>query len=80
MIFVTVDNDSDRLRRLSGGIFEKYPGNVVCEFTDPMLSVKYICNNEVDIVLAREEMCPVAGTVLKKVVHRHKPELPVILF
>jgi len=80
MVFVTVDNDSDRLRELSGRIFQKYPGTVVYEFTDPMLSVKYICNNRVDIVVAREKMRPVDGTLLIDVVHRHKPELPVILF
>ena len=79
MLFVTVDNDSDRLRELSGRIFKKYPGNVVYEFTDPMLSVKYICNNQVDVVVAKEKMRPVDGTVLIDVVHRHKPELPVIL-
>lgn len=80
MVYVAVDNNSDRLRRLSDRILKKSSGNIVYEFTDPMLSVKYICNNNVDMVLAREKMRPVDGNILMKVIHRHKPELPVVLF
>lgn len=79
MIFVTVDNDSGSLRELSGRIFKKYPGSVVYEFTDPMMSVKYICNHDVDMVLAKEKMRPVNGTKFTDVVRVHKPTLPIII-
>lgn len=79
MVFVTVDNDEDRLRGTSKMLFETYPGSVVYEFTDPMLSVKYACNHMVDAVYAKEKMRPVNGKTLTDVIHKHKPELSVIL-
>lgn len=80
MIFVTVDNDEGELRRLSDIIFGACPGSVVYEFMDAMLSVKYICNNHVDIVIAKKKMRPVDGATLKRVIQIHKSELPVCLF
>ena len=79
MVFVITDNDSDRLRELSNTICRTYPGCVIHEFVDPMLSAKYICNNHVDVVLAEEKMKPVDGAALRKVLNIHKPDLPVII-
>ncbi len=79
MVFVAVDNDENRLRGTSYMLFKTYPGSIVHEFTDPMLSVKYICNHAVDVVYAKEKMHPVNGKVLTEVLHKQKPELSVIL-
>lgn len=79
MVFVTVDNNLARLRKMSGMIFKIYPGSVVYEFIDPMLSAKYICNNPVDMVIARINMKPVDGGLLKSVIHKNKPEISVML-
>lgn len=79
MVFVTADNNSDRLRQLSYLICKVYPGSIIYEFTDPMLSAKYVCNNHVDVVLAEENMRPVDGETLRKVLITYKPDLPVIL-
>lgn len=79
MVFVIADNDSDRLRKLSNSVCRAYPGCVIHEFVDPMLSAKYVCNNHVDVVLAEENMRPVDGAELQRVLNTHKPDLPVII-
>lgn len=79
MVFVITDNNPERLRKLSESVCKTYPGCVIHEFVDPMMSAKYICNNHVDIVLAEENMRPVDGAALQKVLNIHKPELPVII-
>lgn len=79
MVFVIIDNDSDRLRKLSHFVCKTYPGCVIYEFVDPMLSAKYVCSNHVDVVLAEEKMRPVDGAALRKVLNIHKPDLPVII-
>lgn len=79
MVFVITGNNSERLRKWSEFVCKTYPGCVIYEYIDPMLSAKYIINNHVDVVLAEEKMRPVNGVVLRRVLNMHKPDLPVII-
>ena len=79
MVFVITGNNSERLRTWSEFVCKAYPGCVIYEYIDPMLSAKYIINNHVDVVLAEEKMRPVNGVVLRRVLNMHKPDLPVII-
>lgn len=79
MTFVTIDNDSVRLRELSNMIFQVWPGSIIYEFTDPMLAIKYICNNQVNKVVANRKMRPVDGEQIKSMIYMHKPEVMVEL-
>lgn len=79
MRFVTVDNDQNRLARLSELLKSVFPSCTVTEFTDPLLSAKYILNNQVDAVLAETVMRPADGPTLKKVLLTNKPDLNVVL-
>ena len=80
MKFVTIDNDETRLDSLRELLINKYPNCTVTEFTDPMLSAKYICNNEVDIVFAQKLMNRVNGEALKHAILVNKPYVRVVLF
>ena len=79
MKVATVDNDPDRLARLGELLKSVFPSCTVTEFTDPLLSAKYILNNDVDAVLAETVMRPADGPTLKKVLLTNKPGLNVVL-
>jgi DNA-binding NarL/FixJ family response regulator len=79
MKFAAVDNDPTRLAQLSELLKSVFPNCAVTEFTDPLLSAKYIQNNEVDAVLAETAMRPADGPTLKKVILTNKPDLKVVL-
>lgn len=79
MIAVIVSNypaETDELSRLLKGL---YPDCECLQFTDPLLSAKYIWNNPADIVFTAEHMRPANGIELLKNIRRRRPELPVIL-
>ncbi len=80
MKFVTVDNNKHRLTMLEELLKSHFPYCVVNEFTDPMLSAKFIINNDVDIVFAQEKMHRVDGEGLMHVININKPSVPVRLF
>ena len=80
MKFVTVDNNKQRLIMLEELLKTHFPDCVVTEFTDPMLSAKFIYNNDVDMVFAQEEMGRVNGDGLKQVIMLNKPYVNVRLF
>jgi DNA-binding NtrC family response regulator len=79
MNIVTVDNDQNRLAQLGEMLKSVFPNCTVAEFTDPLLSAKYILNNDVDFVLAETVMRPADGLTLKKVILTNKPDLTVVL-
>ncbi len=79
MNFVTVDNDGNRLSALTVLLKETFPDCTVTEFSDPLMSAKYIINNEVDSVLAAENMRPADGENLRHVIEVNKPQVKVIL-
>ncbi len=80
MKFVTVDNNKHRLTVLHELLRSHFPYCVVTEFTDPMLSAKFICNNDVDVVFAQEKMHRVDGDALMRVINVNKPSVQVRLF
>ena len=75
-----MDNNNQRLSELSEQLKTHLPDCTVTEFTVPMLSAKFILNNEVDIVYAQEEMERVTGEELKHVLSINRPQLKVNLF
>jgi len=77
--FVTVDNQGDRLAALTALLKETFPDCAVTEFTDPLLSAKYILNHAVDTVLAAEFMRPADGETLRHVIQVNKPQVRVVL-
>ncbi len=80
MRFVTVDNNKRRLVMLEELLKSHFRDCVVTEFTDPMLSAKFICNNDVDVVFAQENMHRVDGEGLMHVINVNKPTVQVRLF
>lgn len=79
MKFVTVDNDQGRLTQLGEVLKSAFPDCTVVEFTDPMLSAKYVLNNAVDAVLAEMVMRPADGPMLKKALLANIPDANIIL-
>ena len=78
--FVAVDNDSERLSQLEIMLKKENPGCIVTSFRDPMLSAKYILNNDIDQVFTQEIMERVTGEVLKRVININKPNLRVSIY
>ena len=79
MIVVLVSNSASETAALAGRLAETFPECECLQFTDPLLSAKYIWNNPVDIVLAADRMRPVNGIDLLKNIRSKSPELPVVL-
>ncbi|MEG2769823.1 MAG: hypothetical protein RR902_03315, partial [Oscillospiraceae bacterium] len=61
MNFVVVDNNKSDLERFAKELQNAMPECQVEPFTDPLLSAKYICNNQVDMVFIADDMRPVNG-------------------
>ncbi len=80
MKFVTVDNNKHQLTMLEELLKSHFPYCVVTEFTAPMLSAKFIINNDIDVVFAQENMHRVDGEGLMHVIHVNKPSVQVRLF
>lgn len=79
MHFVVVDNNKTDLALLTDAISASVPKCKVQPFTDPLLSAKYICNNEVDMVFLADTMRPVNGFQLLQVLRKNIPKLAVIM-
>jgi len=79
LIIISVDNDAARLKRFGQLLQTTFPGCTLVEFTDPMLSAKYIVNHEVDVVFAEISMRPADGVMLQNVLRTNKPDARVIL-
>jgi two-component SAPR family response regulator len=79
MIIISVDNDAARLKRFGLLLQRTFPGCTLVEFTDPMLSAKYIVNHDVDVVFAEISMRPADGLMLQNVLRTNKPDARVIL-
>ncbi len=80
MHFVTVDNHQQRLTVLQELLKSHFPYCYVTEFTDPMLSAKFIISNHVDMVFVQENMHRIDGTRLMQVINLNKPSVQVRLF
>ncbi|MEG0017928.1 MAG: response regulator [Hydrogenoanaerobacterium sp.] len=79
MNFVVVDNDKRDLDLLMNTLAAIMPECQIQPFADPLLSAKYICNNEVDAAFVAAEMRPVDGLVLLRVLRTNKPDLPIVI-
>lgn len=79
MNFVVVDNNETDLALLTDIIYSAVPKCKILPFTDPLLSAKYICNNEVNAVFLADTMRPVNGFRLLKVLRKNIPKLAVIM-
>lgn len=79
MQIVTVDNDGDRLSALTQLLKQTFPGCIVTEFTDPLMSAKHILNNRADVVFAAAVMRPADGLQLKNAIQVNKPDIRVLL-
>lgn len=75
MNIVAIDNNRRDLSLLVDLLTAVFPPCHLQTFTDPLLSAKYICNSPVDMVLLSEDMRPVGGFVLLKVLRANKPGL-----
>lgn len=79
MNFVVVDNNKSDLDMLANAIFATMPECQVQLFTDPLLSAKYICNTQVDMVFLANDMRPVNGFRLLQVLRKNIPQLAIIM-
>jgi DNA-binding NarL/FixJ family response regulator len=79
MIVVLVSNSAAETSVLAGQLMAVFPDCKCLQFTDPLLSAKYIWNNPADVVLAAEYMRPANGIELLKNIRSNHPELPMII-
>ena len=79
MKFVLVDNNLSALDELCSSLHRISPESHVKKITDPLLSAKYICNNDVDVVFLADQMRPVDGFTLLGVLRVQKPDLSVFV-
>ncbi len=79
MNIVLVNNNAADMTEFAQELMNVHQGLECLQFTDPLLSAKYIWNNPVDIVFAEERMRPVNGIELLRNIRRKKPELTVII-
>lgn len=79
MSIVLVDNNVNSLHRLSKELSKLFPQYQIQTFTDPLMSAKYICNNEVNLAFLMAEMRPVDGFVLLHTLRANKPSLPIVM-
>lgn len=79
MNFVIVDNNKSDLDLLAEIMSASKPECQVQLFTDPLLSAKYICNNDVDMAFLAAEMSPVDGFILMRTLRTNKPTLPIVI-
>lgn len=79
MHFVVVDNDQKDLDLLAQTLAEAVPNCRIQPFTDPLLSAKYICNNQVSMVFIADNMRPVNGFRLLQVLRKNVPALSIVM-
>lgn len=79
MKIVLVDNNTSDLSLLAKELTVLLPECQIQSFTDPLMSAKYICNNDVDAAFIATEMRPVNGFVLLRALQVNKPKLPVVM-
>lgn len=79
MSIVLVDNNVDSLHLLSNKLSKLFPEYHIQTFTDPLMSAKYVCNNEVILVILTVEMRPVNGFILLRTLRVNKPLLPIVM-
>lgn len=79
MTIVLVNNDVNEMDSFSLRLKQVFPGSECLQFIDPMLSLKYIVNNPVDVVFAAARMRPANGIELLRNIRRISPELPVVI-
>lgn len=79
MVFVVVDNNKNDLDLFTQAVTTAVSKCQVELFTDPLLSAKYICNNQVDMVFLTDTMQPVNGFQLMQVLRKNIPKLTVVM-
>lgn len=79
MSIVIVDNNTKDLSLLANEVAAIFPKLQIQTFTDPLLSAKYICNNEVDVAFLAAVMRPVDGGALLRTLRTNKPTLPIVM-
>ncbi|MEG0021201.1 MAG: hypothetical protein RR728_11680, partial [Oscillospiraceae bacterium] len=73
MNIVIVDNNPDDLAQLGEMVAEILPECQIQSFTDPLLSAKYMCNTQVDMVILTDDMRPANGFKLMRVLRKNLP-------
>lgn len=76
---VLVDNNASDLSMLADQIKKLLPKYQIHTFSDPLMSAKYIYNNEVALAFLSYEMRPVDGFILLRTLRTNKPSLPVVM-
>lgn len=79
MSIVLVDNNANDLSLVKNTVAAIFPELQIQTFTDPLMSAKYICNNEVDVAFLAATMRPVDGMILLRTLRTNKPALPIVL-
>lgn len=79
MSIVLVDNNENSLHLLANAISKLLPTHKIKTFTDPLMSAKYICNNEVVLAFLTAEMRPVDGFILLRTLRVNKPSLSIVM-
>ena len=79
MVFVVVDNNQSDLDETSDIIINGFDDSEIQAFLDPMLAVKYICNNDIDFVISNVGIRHISETVFINIIRRQKPEIPIFM-
>lgn len=79
MSIVLVDNNKNDLSLVANEVAAIFPELQIQTFTDPLMSAKYICNNEVDLAFIATTMHPVDGLILLRALRANKPSLPIVM-
>lgn len=79
MSIVLVDNNANELSWVANEFTAIFPELQIQSFTDPLMSAKYICNNEVAAAFLAATMRPVDGLTLLRTLRANKPTLPIVM-
>lgn len=79
MNIVLVDNNANDLSLVANKFDTIFPELQIQRFTDPLMSAKYICNNEVAVAFLAALMRPVDGLTLLHTLRANKPTLPIVM-
>lgn len=79
MSIVLVDNNVNDLSLIANELAAIFPELQIQTFTDPFMSAKYICNNEVAVAFLAAFMRPVDGLTLLRTLRANQPTLPIVM-
>lgn len=79
MVFVIANNDREEIRSMTMFLSAYFPGSIIYECVDPMLSAKYVLNQKVDAVWAEAKMHRIDGLTLLGILRENRPDLPVFI-